>query len=37
MIKGIDVCTYQGIIDWAKVKNDIHEVLYPGIEPQEQS
>lgn len=22
MIKGIDVCTYQGIIDWARVKND---------------
>ena len=22
MNKGIDVCTYQGVIDWAKIKND---------------
>ena len=32
-INGIEVL----IVNWAKVKNDIHEVLYPGIEPQEQS
>lgn len=25
------------IVNWANVKNDIHEVLYPGIEPQEKS
>ncbi len=25
------------ILDWPTVKNDIHEILYPGIEPQEQS
>lgn len=25
------------ILNWATVKNDIHEILYPGIEPQEQS
>ena len=30
-INGIEVL----IVDWAVVKNDIHEVLYPGIEPQE--
>lgn len=32
-INGVEVL----IVNWAKVKNDIHEVLYPGIEPQEQS
>ena len=32
-INGIEVL----ILDWPTVKNDIHEILYPGIEPQEQS
>ena len=32
-INGIEVL----IVNWANIKHDIHEVLYPGIEPQEQS
>ena len=32
-INGVEVL----IVNWANIKHDIHEVLYPGIEPQEQS